>query len=209
MSSEKIFSITGSYMDITLELKDTVYTSGQLPEIKLPQVALAGRSNVGKSSLINALAGRRHLAKVSATPGKTRSVNFYLVSPHAFYLVDLPGYGYARASHEERRSWAKVLERYLSASPTLKGLVLLLDCRLPPQRLDEDLALFAQSRGLPLLPVLTKTDKCAQAERDRRGNEWQAILDKKPLMASAARRSGLDKVWRELIRMALSEDEEA
>ena len=89
----------------TLTLESTVYTLQQLLDVPEAQVALAGRSNVGKSSLINALAVRKKLAKVSATPGKTRSINFYRVQPHNFFLVDLPGYGYARASHSERRSY--------------------------------------------------------------------------------------------------------
>jgi len=190
-------------MDITIALKDTVYTVKQLPTVDLPQVAMAGRSNVGKSSLINALAGRKNLAKVSATPGKTRSVNFYLVEPYNFYLVDLPGYGYARASHAERRSWAKMLEQYLSESPKLKGLMLMLDSRLPPQALDQELAAFAQSKGLPILPILTKADKCKQTERAKRQNEWEAILGEKPLLVSATKRSGLDMAWRALICMAI------
>lgn len=193
-------------MNITLELENTVYTTQQLPQISLPQVAMAGRSNVGKSSLINALAGRKKLAKVSATPGKTRSVNFFLVQPLDFYLVDLPGYGYARASHEERRHWAKVLEHYLGESANLKGLALLLDCRLPPQQLDLDLANFAQSKNLPLLPILTKIDKCVQSQRAKRQNEWNDILGQKALLVSASHRSGLDKVWKGLIHLALGKD---
>lgn len=189
-------------MRITMELENTVYTTGQLPQVNLPQVAMAGRSNVGKSSLINALAGRKSLAKVSSNPGKTRSVNFYLVKPLEFYLVDLPGYGYARASHEERRHWAKVLEHYLSESVLLKGLALLLDCRLPPQTIDLELANFAQAKELPLLPILTKTDKCVQSERAKRQKEWEDILGKRPLLVSSSHRSGLDKVWRGLIQMA-------
>lgn len=193
-------------MNVSLELENTVYTTQQLPKVSLPQIAMAGRSNVGKSSLINALAGRKKLAKVSAMPGKTRSVNFYLVKPYDFYLVDLPGYGYARASHEERRNWAKVLESYLSESANLKGLALLLDCRLPPQQLDLDLAAFARSRNLPLLPILTKVDKCVQRERTARQKEWEAILDQKPILVSAAHHSGLDKVWKGLIRLAMGEN---
>lgn len=185
-----------------LILEHTVYTKGQMPQVDLPQVAMAGRSNVGKSSLINALANRKNLAKTSSSPGKTRSVNFYLVQPLDFYLVDLPGYGYARASHEERRHWATVLEHYLSESTQLKGLALLLDCRLPPQRIDLDLASFAQAKNLPLLPVLTKVDKCVQAERSRRQREWENILNLRPLLVSAARHSGLEKVWRAFIHMA-------
>lgn len=192
-------------MNVTLELENTVYTTQQLPQITLPQVAMAGRSNVGKSSLINALAGRKKLAKVSSTPGKTRSVNFYLVRPYDCYLVDLPGYGYARASHEERRKWATVLERYLTDSPTLKGLALLLDSRLPPQQIDLELAKFATAHNLPLLPILTKADKCSQRERAERQKEWEEILGKRPLLVSAARHSGLDRVWRALIELATGE----
>lgn len=189
-------------MRISLQLENTVYTTQQLPQVNKPQVAMAGRSNVGKSSLINALAGRKNLAKTSSTPGKTRSVNFYLVQPLDFYLVDLPGYGYARASHEERHQWAKVLEHYLSASAGLKGLALLLDCRLPPQPIDLDLAAFAQSKNLPVLPILTKVDKCVQAERAKRQVEWQNILGAKPILVSASRRSGLEKAWRAIIHLA-------
>lgn len=196
-------------MHLTLELESTVYTTQQLPEVTLPQVAMAGRSNVGKSSLINALAGRKSLAKVSSSPGKTRSVNFYLVRPLDFYLVDLPGYGYARASHEERRNWARVLEKYLTQSPTLKGLALLLDCRLSPQAIDVELAKFAQGHTLPLLPILTKVDKCKQAERAKRQQEWQQILGIRPLLVSASHRSGLDKVWRGLMQLAGVTDPEA
>lgn len=186
-------------MNITLELQTTAYTGGQLPALDLPQIAMAGRSNVGKSSLINALAGRKKLAKVSSSPGKTRSVNFYLVKPYEFYLVDLPGYGYARASHEERKAWARTLEKYLAESSELKALALLLDCRLVPQRLDLDLAAYAESINLPVLPILTKVDKCTQKERRERQTQWREILGKTPLLVSASKRSGLDKLWRALI----------
>lgn len=193
-------------MNATLALENTVFTTQQLPQVSLPQIAMAGRSNVGKSSLINALAGRKKLAKVSATPGKTRSVNFYLVKPYDFYLVDLPGYGYARASHEERRKWATVLEKYLTESPMLKGLALLLDSRLPPQTIDLELANFAMGHNLPLLPILTKVDKCTQAERTKRQQEWTEILGKRPLPVSSSRHTGLDKVWRALIQMATGKE---
>ena len=139
------------------------------------QIALAGRSNVGKSSLVNALARRKQLAKISATPGKTRSINFYRVAPDGFSLVDLPGYGYAKCSQEERKSWAKLIEYYLTNTPTLKALALLLDCRIPPQALDRDLADFARGHGIPLLPVLTKADKCTQVERSKRQRLWRRL----------------------------------
>lgn len=190
-------------MESTLALETTAYITGQLPSLDRPQIALAGRSNVGKSSLINALAGRKKLAKVSAQPGKTRSVNFYRVEPQGFYIVDLPGYGYARASHEERRQWAKTLEAYLAENRHIKALALLLDCRLPPQRLDLDLAAFASSRGLPVLPILTKADKCTQRERETRRREWRDILGVSPIITSASRRQGMDKLWRALDAAAL------
>lgn len=190
-------------MQSTLELEATAYASGQLPRLDLPQIALAGRSNVGKSSLINALAGRKSLAKVSAQPGKTRSVNFYRVLPQDFYLVDLPGYGYARASHEERRQWARTLETYLDTDRNIRALALLLDCRLSPQRLDMDLAAYASAHGLPLVPVLTKADKCTQREREARRREWRDILGLAPIITSASRRQGLDTLWRALDAAAL------
>lgn len=186
----------------TLELVRTAYTTDQIPTFDLPQIAMAGRSNVGKSSLINALAGRRKLAKVSSAPGKTRSINFYLVQPWNFYLVDLPGYGYARASHEERRKWAQVLETYLSGTHELRGLALLIDCRVQPQKLDIDLGIFAENNNLPVLPVLTKVDKCKQKERTERQSQWEEILGRKPLFVSAQKHSGLEKLWKNLVIMA-------
>lgn len=186
-------------MNITMDLVNTSYTTQQIPDLDLPQIAMAGRSNVGKSSLINALAGRKNLAKVSSTPGKTRSVNFYLVRPYDFYIVDLPGYGYARASYEERNKWAKTLEKYLAESKQLRGLALLLDCRLPPQKIDLDLARYARAQNLPILPILTKADKCRQRERQLRQEEWREILGEKPILVSAHKKSGLEKTWREMI----------
>ena len=170
-------------MESTLELEATAYVTGQLPNYDRPQIALAGRSNVGKSSLINALAGRKNLARVSAQPGKTRSVNFYRVLPQGYYLVDLPGYGYARASHEERRQWAQTLEAYIGGDRHIRALALLLDCRLTPQRLDLDLAAFAASR------------------------EWLERLGTAPIVTSAARRQGMDKLWRALDAAALGNEE--
>ena len=160
----------------TLTLEATTFNKPQLQEQlsvleqrQEAQIALAGRSNVGKSSLVNALARRKQLAKISATPGKTRSINFYRVAPDGFSLVDLPGYGYAKCSQEERKSWAKLIEYYLTNTPTLKALALLLDCRIPPQALDRDLADFARGHGIPLLPVLTKADKSNAASASRSG----------------------------------------
>ncbi len=189
-------------MDASLHLETTAYTLDQLTARPETQIVLAGRSNVGKSSLINALAGRRQLAKVSSTPGKTRSINFYRVEPHGFYLVDLPGYGYARASHAEREKWARMLESYLAFCPSLKALALLLDCRLPPQKLDKDLAAFARAAGRDILPVLTKADKCKQNQRATAQRQWQDIVGIRPLLTSASARTGIDQLWLALMAVA-------
>ncbi len=189
-------------MAISLTLESTAYTLDQLTARPEAQIALAGRSNVGKSSLINALAGRKKLAKVSSTPGKTRSVNFYMVEPLGFYLVDLPGYGYARASHGEREKWARLLEQYLIECSSLKALALLLDCRLPPQQLDLNLAAFAQRNRLLLVPILTKVDKCNQRERAFRQKEWQDIVGICPVLTSSSNRFGIENLWRSLAEAA-------
>ena len=183
-------------MNPVLTLETTAYTLAQIADLPHAQIALAGRSNVGKSSLVNALAGRKSLAKISSTPGKTRSLNFYRVEPDAFYVVDLPGYGYARCSKQERDKWAGLIQRYLTTCPTLKALALLLDCRLPPQKLDVQLAEFARNNAIPLLPVLTKADKCNQRERAERQAEWRKLLGgATPLVTSAQSRMGIDALW--------------
>ena len=190
-------------MSPRLILEHTVYTLTQLPATQLPHIAFAGRSNVGKSSLINALAGRKNLAKVSSTPGKTRSLNFYRAPDDALYLVDLPGYGYARCSKTEQTNFARLIEGYLIKNTALRALVLLLDCRLAPQKLDMDLAAFAGQQGIPLLPVLTKADKCTLQARAQRQRHWAVLLDgRPPLLCSAAKGIGVEELWRELRRHA-------
>ena len=200
-----------------LELEATIYTLEQLRDHGragdcpgfpggAPQVALAGRSNVGKSTLINALAGSKKLAKTSSTPGKTRSVNIFRVLPDGWKLVDLPGYGYARASKTDRAKWAKLIEAYLTSTPQLKAVAMLLDCRLPPQQLDLDLAAYLANIDMPLVAVLTKADKCKQAERGARAREWKDILSGyAPVVVSAKSRLGLDALWAALERAALGD----
>ncbi len=192
-----------------LVLETTAYTMEQLITLDSVQIALAGRSNVGKSSLVNALAGRKSLAKTSATPGKTRSVNYYHVEPEDFYVVDLPGYGYAKCSKTERDAWGKLMQRYLVGCHALKALVILLDCRLPPQKLDLQLVSFAQNHGIPLLPILTKADKCKQKERSDRQKEWSKHLNGvMPLVTSSASRLGLEALWQALRDVASTAKEE-
>lgn len=196
-------------MHISLQLEHTIYLTSQLQEFDLPQIALAGRSNVGKSSLINALAGRKSLAKISATPGKTRSLNFYRVAPLDYYLVDLPGYGYARCSKSEREKWAELIDRYLTRCRELKALLLLIDCRLPPQKPDLELAAYARQHSMTALPVLTKADKCPQRDRAARIKEWQTILSSEPpLVVSAVTGLGIAELRRRLNSLARPEFQE-
>ncbi len=192
-------------MKPTLSLETTAYTLDQLQRETTPQIALAGRSNVGKSSLINALAGRKQLAKISSTPGKTRSVNYYRVSPDNFLLVDLPGYGYAKAGKEEQEKWAKLIEVYLVSSKALRALILLLDCRLPPQQSDLALLAFAAANAIPLIPVLTKADKCSRREQQDRQRQWTVLLPCPPLVTSSAARTGIEELWQALRDRMLSD----
>jgi GTP-binding protein len=130
----------------------------QLPEKKLPEFAFIGRSNVGKSSLINMLTGRKALAKVSNTPGKTQTINHYLID-NSWYLVDLPGYGYASVSKNIRQGFGKIIENYVLKSPNLFFLFILVDLRLEPQKIDLSFLEWAGSKEIPLGIIFTKSDK--------------------------------------------------
>jgi GTP-binding protein len=184
-------------MPSTVVLEKTVYTIDQLGDMPLPQLALAGRSNVGKSSLLNKLTGRKNLAKTSSTPGKTRSLNFYRVNPENFYLVDLPGYGYARCSKTEREKWANLISKYLQNNEHLFGVVALLDSRIPPQTLDIDLINYVRSLNIDVFPVLTKADKCKQPVRRATQTAWQNLLGSRtpPMLISSHSGMNIDKLW--------------
>jgi GTP-binding protein len=148
---------------------------GWRPEPTLPEVAFAGRSNVGKSSLLNRLVHRKKFARVSNTPGRTREVNFFKVND-SFVLVDLPGYGYARVSKERRAEWRPLIEGYLRTSPTLRGIVQLLDARHEPTADDRGMLDFLAELGVPTIVVITKTDKLGAAQRARRVADLSAAL---------------------------------
>jgi len=152
---------------------------GWRPEGVLPEIAFAGRSNVGKSSLLNKLIRRRKFARVSNTPGRTREVNFFKVND-AFVLVDLPGYGYARISKERRAEWKPLIESYLKSSPQLRGIVHLLDVRHDPTNDDRQMLDFLGELGVPTIVVLTKIDKLTATERARRVPELSATLGLDP-----------------------------
>lgn len=143
----------------------SAYEVEQLPAPQMTEVAIVGRSNVGKSSLINALFNGKKLAKVSSTPGKTASINFFCVDDQ-FCLVDLPGYGYAKVSREVQKKWAALIDAYLNQK-RVQLILLLLDCRHPPTSQDRAFAEWAKHHQIPVLFIFTKADKLKEAELKR------------------------------------------
>jgi len=161
----------------------------QLPKDRMPQIAFAGRSNVGKSSLLNRVVGQKNMAKVSGTPGKTRSLNFFQVNDN-YYLVDLPGYGYAKVSREMRKDWGKLIEDYLGRSEKVAGLVLLLDCRRDPTEQDIQLLSWLRERNIPALVMVTKTDKLTRDKTNRKVAEVEKRLGVSALAFSSVTGAG-------------------
>jgi GTP-binding protein len=141
----------------------SVFNASELPKERLPEVVLCGRSNVGKSSFINSLFNRKNLAKISSTPGKTKSINYYNIDSK-FYMVDLPGYGYAKTSQTERKKWGKLINDFLAASNHIQLAIHLLDSRHHPTELDVRLNEMLRSLNLPYIVLLNKSDKLKQSE---------------------------------------------
>ena len=139
----------------------SAHTPSQLPPDTGVEVAFAGRSNAGKSSAINAITGRKGLARTSKTPGRTQAINFFAVDPDR-RLVDLPGYGYAKVSHAVKRRWEQTLSHYLQTRQSLRGLVLIMDIRHPLTAMDRDLLQWCRDAGLPVHSLLTKADKLSR-----------------------------------------------
>lgn len=139
------------------EFKAAYGTFGQLPESDLPEIAFAGRSNVGKSSLLNKIFGRKSLARVSSVPGKTITINFYQVDEYNF--VDLPGYGYAKVAKTEKDRWAEMMEGYFNSDRNIKLVIQLVDMRHPPTKDDIMMMEFLQATGYDFIVVMTKSDK--------------------------------------------------
>jgi len=175
----------------------------QYPKRVLPEVAFAGRSNVGKSSLLNTLWGRKGLARVSSTPGKTRTINFYEVE-NSYYFTDLPGYGYAKVPLTMRKQWAKVIEEYFRTRENLRAVVLIMDSTLGPTELDVQMVnwLKALRPDLPIIPVLTKTDKASQKEISSALTRSKELSFKiEPILFSAKTGQGKDKLWKVLFQL--------
>ena len=163
-----------------------------------PEVAFAGRSNVGKSSLINCLVQRKKLVKVSQRPGRTQQINFFDLNQAEMFLVDLPGYGFAKVPLALKASWRRMVEDYLSSRPTLAGVVLILDIRRTPK--DEDLMLldYLRAHGLPTILAVTKADKLSNNQRNARLAKLKPALapyDPKFVPVSAVTRLGRDRIW--------------
>src|SRR5690606_23005665 len=133
----------------------------QYPKDNLPEIALAGRSNVGKSSFINKLLGRKHLVRTSSKPGKTRTLNFYKINDQ-FYFVDVPGYGYAKVSKKEREKWGRMMEDYFETRKQLKAVVLIIDSRHLPTKDDLQMYEFVMYLNIPLVIIATKVDKLSK-----------------------------------------------
>ena len=183
----------------------------QAPPGDLPQVAVAGRSNCGKSSLINAVLGRKKLARVSQTPGKTREINFYEVN-EAFFVVDLPGYGYARAPEELRDKWPQLIDVFLSDNPRLEGVVVLLDSRRGVLPADRRLLSFLAEHEIPVLYVLTKIDKLNRAGQRAAVEAVRRDLDApadQVLATSARTREGLDALVDSILTLVTPDPVEA
>lgn len=171
------------------------------PPPLLPEIAFVGRSNVGKSSLINALLNRKGLARTSNTPGRTQEINFFRINDRLTF-VDLPGYGYAKVPERLRARWGPMIETYLRERGTLRLVVLILDIRRDPSGEDLQLMQWLSHYGIPFLIVLTKTDKVSNngfAERRRRIAEQGGFPAETPLVAFSAKTgAGKDLLWREI-----------
>ncbi len=176
----------------------------RFPRDGKPQIAIAGRSNVGKSSILNALLHRKNLVKTSATPGKTQLINFFIIN-NSFYFVDLPGYGYARVPQAVTEVWAPLIEGYLKNSPRLAAVVVLLDCRRTPDERDVRLIEWLRQYDLPAIYALTKSDKLnrQETERARRAISTELNLTGPLLLTSAKSGLGMKELWSEINTMML------
>ncbi len=171
------------------------------PQEGMPEVAFAGRSNVGKSSLINTLLGRRKLVHTSSTPGRTQTINFFRIND-AFFFVDLPGYGYAKVPQHIREQWGPMVEKYLTSRRELVGLVHIMDLRHPPTPDDLQLWNWLQTQGRHAVPVLTKADKVPRGKRQQQAQTAARLLGlpaTEIVLFSATTREGLETLWTKIL----------
>ena len=181
-----------------INLETVCGLTSQLPDNQLPEIAFAGKSNVGKSSLINALMNRKSYARISATPGKTQTINFYNINEE-LYLVDLPGYGYAKVSEQEKAKWGKLIERYLHGSAQLKAVFLLIDIRHDPSANDTMMYDWIVAQGYNPIIIATKLDKIKRSQVDKHLKAVRQGLNlvrgTKVLPFSSVTKQGKDDIW--------------
>lgn len=181
-----------------INLETVCGITSTLPDNKLPEIAFAGKSNVGKSSLINALMNRKSYARTSATPGKTQTINFYNIN-EAIYLVDLPGYGYAKVSEQEKIQWGKLIERYLHGSKQLKAVFLLIDIRHDPSANDKMMYDWIVEQGYNPIIIATKLDKIKRSQIQKQVKAVKTGLNLIPgtivIPFSAETKQGRDEIW--------------
>ena len=194
-----------------VELETVCGVTSMLPDNKLPEVAFAGKSNVGKSSLINALMMRKSLARTSAQPGKTQTINFYNINKE-IYLVDLPGYGYAKASEKEREAWGQMIERYLNTSEKLRAVFLLVDIRHALSANDKQMFEWMAYVGYDPIVIATKLDKIKRSQIDKQIKIIRQGLgaDKETIIVpfSAETKQGRDIIW-DFMDQVIENEEEA
>lgn len=179
-----------------------------LPENPIPEIAFAGKSNVGKSSLINGLMNRKALARTSAQPGKTQTINFYNVND-AVFLVDLPGYGYAKVSQTIKEKWGKLIERYLNTSKQLRAVFLLVDIRHEPSANDINMYDWIISNGYNPIIIATKADKLKRSQLAKHVKQIKVglnVVENTPIIPySAVTKQGREEIW-ELIELFMGDD---
>ena len=182
----------------SLELETVCGITSTLPENTIPEIAFAGKSNVGKSSLINALMNRKSFARISATPGKTQTINFYNINQE-MYLVDLPGYGYAKVSPKEKEQWGKLIERYLHGSVQLRAVFLLIDIRHKPSANDKMMYDWVVAQGYHPIIIATKVDKLKRSQVQKQVKIVKEGLDLIPgtqiITFSSVTKQGRDEIW--------------
>jgi GTP-binding protein len=184
-----------------VEFLKSAFREKDYPPTDKPEIAFAGKSNVGKSSLINVLVNRKGIARTSSRPGRTQAINFFSVEDRLVF-VDLPGYGYARVSREVKNSWKVMVENYLRKRSNLKGVVLILDLRRDLSAEDTDLLHWLNHYGITILIVLTKKDKLSRSKASTRArelsNQLQEITPKRPILFSAKTKKGKEEIWEEI-----------
>ncbi len=182
----------------SLNLETVCGITSSLPDNPYPEIAFAGKSNVGKSSLINTLMNRKSYARISATPGKTQTINFYNINDE-LYLVDLPGYGYAKVSEKEKKQWGKLIERYLHGSKQLKAVFLLIDIRHAPSANDRRMYEWIVANGYRPVVIATKLDKIKRSQKDKHlklVREGLSVLPGTTVIPfSSVSRQGKDELW--------------